>query len=134
MEFDGNILFVNSGSGYPRTNDSSGIPSSMYVSGINDAFQLGALDFFERGETLEWNVTPMHENNPSAGNVFGFGTVNANNIFPFSDAQYDVQEGVLDPDIADVSTDPVSRNPAGFLILGFHGFKIIQPPGPVRMV
>jgi hypothetical protein len=129
MEFDGIIKFLNQGSAYPRSNVE--VPSSLWVGDNNNAFQLGALDFFERGETLQWEVTPQHVNNPPAGNVQQF---TAGGVFPTLDSQYDVHEGILDQADPNVTTDPISRLPQGLLIIGIHGFKIIQPPGPVRLV
>ena len=38
-----------------------------------------------------------------------------------------------DPQLPNVTTDPVTRLPDGFIIIGFHGYRIIQPPGPVRL-
>jgi hypothetical protein len=131
MEFDGVIKFLNQGAAYPRSNIE--VPSSMWVADNNNAFQLAALDFFERGETLQWEVTPSHVNNPPAGNVQNL--VGATPVFPFLDSQYDVHEGILDPYTSDqVTTDPVTRLPQGILTIGLHGFRIIQPPGPVRLV
>jgi len=132
MEFDGSINFLNGGSGFPRSN--IGVPSSFWTTMINSPFQLGALDFFERGETLQWQVQPTHINNPTAGNVFGFA--GGAGAFPFLDSQYDVHEGILDPfnpDSPNVDEDPVTRLPDGILYIGFHGFRIIQPPGPVAL-
>ena len=128
MEFDGVIQFQNQGSGYLRQNIP--LPSSFYSTSINEPFSLGALDFFERGEVLNWAVTPLHVNNPPAGNVAGIAT---GGFFPFLDSQYDVHEGVMDPFIQDIETDPVTRLPNGILTIGFHGYKIIQPPGPVSL-
>lgn len=128
MQFDGVIQFLNQGSGWQRQNIP--IPSSFYQQEINSPFPLGALDFFERGETLQWRVTPTHVNNPPFGNVSGFG---AGGFYPFIDSQYDVHEGILDPIIVDVENDPVTRLPEGILAIGFHGYRILQPPGPVSM-
>ena len=128
MEFDGIVQFLNQGSGWQRSNIP--VPSSFYMQEINSPFLLGALDFFERGETLQWRVTPTHPNNPNFGNAFGFASGGA---YPFDQSQYDVQEGILDPQVADLDTDPISRLPAGILTIGFHGYRIIQPPGPVSM-
>jgi len=128
MEFDGTIDFLNQGSGFFRNNDP--VPSAFYSESINAPFQLGALDFFERGETLQWKVRPTHVNNPPAGNLSGYA---AGGLFPFLSSQYDVQEGVNDQLDPDATTDPIQRLPDGILILGFHGFRIVQPPGPVRM-
>jgi hypothetical protein len=96
----------------------------------NDPFPLAALDFFERGETLQWLVKPTHPNNPFYGNVSSFGT---GGTFPFLDSQYDVHEGILDQEDLAATTDPVTRLPDGLLIIGFHGFRIIQPPGTVSL-
>ncbi len=128
MEFDGLVQFLNSGSGFQRQHVP--IPSAFYMQEINSPFLLGALDFFERGETLQWRVTPTHTNNPSFGNVSGFA---AGGVFPFNDSQYDVHEGILDPAVADVNVDPVTRLPDGILHIGFHGYRIIQSPGVVSM-
>jgi len=128
MEFDGMISFQNQGSGFQRQNID--IPSAFYTNEINSPFPLAALDFFERGEVLQWKVTPLHTNNPPAGNVSGFAS---GGFYPFLNSQYDVQEGIQDPYIAEQSSDPVERVPDGFLIIGFHGYRIIQPPGPVSL-
>lgn len=129
MEFDGVIQFFNQGAAYPRSNVQ--IPSSFWTTQINSPFQLGALDFFERGETLQWQVTPTHVNNPDAGNCSGFA--GGPGVFPFLAQQYDVHEGVCDQFDENVQTDPVQRLPDGILVIGFHGFRIVQPPGPVAM-
>jgi hypothetical protein len=128
MEFDGMIEFNNQGSGFRRQNIP--LPSAFYTTAINEPFSLGALDFFERGEVVEWKVTPLHVNNPPAGNVQGYA---AGSIYPFLDSQYDVHEGILDPLVAEQSTDLATRLPEGILTIGFHGYRIIQPPGPVSM-
>lgn len=128
MEFDGVIEFENQGSAFRRQNIQ--LPSTFYTNEINSPFPLAALDFFERGEVLKWAVTPLHVNNPPFGNVSGFG---AGGSFPFADSQYDVHEGVMDPEQAEVSVDPVVRLPNGILTIGFHGYRIIQPPGLVSM-
>ena len=128
MEFDGAIRFSNQGSGFQRQNIQ--LPSAFYTQQINSPFPLGALDFYERGEVLEWKVTPLHTNNPDAGNAFGFAT---GGFYPFLSSQYDVHEGILDPFVDGVETDPVQRLPEGILTIGFHGYRIIQPPGPVTM-
>lgn len=129
MEFDGLVEFRNEGSGWPRQNNP--VPTSFYAQEMNSPFPLGALDFFERGEVLTWSVTPTHTNNPAYGNVSSFGS---GGFYPFLDSQYDVQEGILDPYIEDQETDPITRLPNGFLIIGFSGFRIIQPPGQISLV
>lgn len=131
MEWDGFIEFRNQGSGWARQNDP--VPSAFYTSSINEAFQLGSLDFFERGEVLQWIATPSHLNNPSVGNVNAFAGAGP---YPFLGSQYDVHEGILDPLIPgapDNQADPVTRLPDGFLYILLHGYRIIQPPGPVGM-
>lgn len=127
MEFDGLVRFLNQGAAYPRQNDP--IPSAWYTEQINSPFDLPALDFFEKGESLQWLVTPTHPNNPSYGNASGFG---ASGNYPFLPSQYDVQEGIADKEILNQTTDPVTRLPNGILYIGFSGYRIIQPPGVVR--
>lgn len=128
MEWDGVIEFLNQGAAYPRSNMQ--VPSSFWTTQINSPFQLGALDFFERGESLQWKATPTHVNNPDAGNLSGYGV---GGTWPFLDSQYDIQEGISDPEILAETTDPITRLPDGILIIGLHGFRIVQPPGPVAM-
>jgi hypothetical protein len=128
MEFDGVIEMLNQGAAFPRSNEE--VPTTFYSESINSPFQLGALDFFERGETIQWKVRPTHVNNPPAGNLSAYG---AGGLFPFLGSQYDVHEGVADPINDAAVTDPVTRLPDGILIVGLHGFRIIQPPGPVRL-
>lgn len=126
MQFDGLIRFQNQGSGFLRQN--IGLPSAFYTQQINSPFALGALDFFERGEVLEWKVTPLHVNNPSFGNASGFAS---GGFYPFNGSQYDVHEGILDPLIDGQETEPVVRLPQGILTIGFHGYRIVQPPGVI---
>lgn len=126
MQFDGTVRFQNQGSGFLRQN--IGLPSVFYTQQINSPFALGALDFFERGEVLEWKVTPLHVNNPGLGNAFGFA---AGGFYPFVGSQYDVHEGILDPEVDAQETDPVVRLPQGILTIGFHGYRIVQPPGVI---
>lgn len=130
MEGDFIIQMLNQGAGYPRDNQDGGIPSAWYSESINSPFQLGALDFFERGETIQWKVTPTHVNNPPAGNLSGYA---AGGVFPFLASQYDVHEGINDQLDPAASSDPVTRLPDGILWIGMHGIKIVQPPGPVRL-
>jgi len=128
MEFDGLINMLNQGASYPRSNEP--IPSAFYTDSVNSPWQLGAMDFFERGETIKWQVRPTHLNNPPAGNLSGYA---AGGSYPFLGSQYDVHEGIVDTAIQGVTDDPITRQADGILIVGLHGFKIIQPPGPVRM-
>lgn len=128
MEFDGVVTMINQGAAYPRSNIS--VPTTFWTTAINSPFQLGALDFFERGETIQWKVTPTHINNPRAGNLSGY---TGGGLYPFLDSQYDVHEGINDAVDPDAVQDPITRLPDGFLSIGLHGFKIIQPPGPVNL-
>jgi len=147
MEFDARIKLINAGSSYPRQNIS--VPSSMWTTQINSPFELSALDFYERGEILTFEVQPTHVNNPPAGNVAGravlpliAGLGNAGG-FPFVEGQFDAHEGIATPggmtaqvdgettyvDLA--VTDSVQRLPSGILTIGLEGYRIIQPVGPV---
>lgn len=128
MEFDGIVRFQNQGSGFHRQN--IGLPTTFYTQQVNAVFALGALDFFERGEVLEWKVTPLHANNPNFGNASGYSV---GGFYPFLSSQYDVHEGIVDPEINLQQTDPVVRLPSGILTIGFHGYRVIQPPGPVSL-
>jgi hypothetical protein len=125
MEGDYRIKFENAGSSYPRSNIE--VPSPFWTKQINSPFNLGALDFFERGEVLTFKVLPTHANNAAFGNVFGFGA--ANPLYPFVQSQWDGVEGIVDTEEADVEVDPIVRAPQGILTIGFHGYRIIQPPG-----
>jgi len=126
MQPDFRIKFLNAGSSFPRSNIE--VPSPFWTKQINSPFSLGALDFFERGETLQFNVLPLHANNAPFGNIAGFGAPNTN--YPFIDSQWDRIEGINDQNDANANdVDPITRAPQGILTIGFHGFKIIQQPG-----
>ncbi len=125
MQPDFMIELRNEGFAYPRSNIY--VPSAGWTKQINSPYALGALDFFERGETLTFKIAPLHPNNPSYGNVSGF--TGAGNNWPFLASQYDAVEGITDPVLEDVTTDPITRLPQGVLYIGLHGYKIIQPPG-----
>lgn len=129
MEFDGRIKVIDQGSGFPRSNID--VPTPFWTTFINSPFQLAALDFFARASVIQIEVTPGHVNNPNAGGLIGFG---AGGAFPFSQAQFDHHEGVNDTENLVVpagGTDPANRLPNGTLFVGFHGYRIIQPPGAV---
>jgi hypothetical protein len=141
MEFDGRILVVNAGSSYPRQNQPQGVPSSFWSTQINSPFDLGALDFFERGEVLTVQVSPTHVNNPPFGNVNGPNLFGAPSGWPFLEGQYDTHEGITVPvppgvlassedPFATIPADPISRLPDGILTIGWHGYRIIQPVSP----
>ncbi len=126
MEADYTIQFLNAGSSFPRSNIE--VPSAFWTDQDNKAFELGALDVFERGETLTFNVQPLHVNNPSYGNIQSFAAANA--AFPFLASGWDYIEGINDQaDVLAGSTDPITRLADGLLYIGFHGYRIIQPAG-----
>lgn len=145
MEFDGRIELWNYGSSYPRQN--TAVPSTMWTCGINSPADFAALDFFERGETVLFKVTPTHVNNPAAGNVSSSSvfpvTANAGTGWPFLAGQFDSHEGIATPDAVTlgddapikqfnvIASDPVARLPNGILTLVLEGYRIIQPIGPV---
>lgn len=136
MEFDGRITVENAGSSYPRQNIS--VPSTFWSTQINSPQDLGALDFFERGEVITFRVQPNHVNNPPAGNVNGIGIFGVAG-WPFLDGQYDRHEGILTPaafsvgqsSITTLTNDTIQRLPDGILTLGFLGYRIQQPVGPL---
>lgn len=144
MEFDGMVSIVNAGSSYPRQNIP--VPTSMWANGLGDSVELGALDFFERGEIITINVQPNHVNNPPAGNVDGqciFPQAATGGIigYPFLDSQYDMHEGICSPngvlaggdstnDWEPATEESVIRVPNGVLIIGFEGYRIHQPIAP----
>lgn len=127
MEGDFRIMTRNSGSQIPRSNIE--VPSTFWTKSINEPWELGALDFMERGEVFTFEILPLHPNNPEFGNVNGFGSLNAS--WPWSGSQFDAVEGVSDPSRSTYTstTDPVTRNPAAILTIGFHGYRIFQAPG-----
>jgi hypothetical protein len=140
MEFDGRIAVINAGSSYPRQNIT--VPSSFWSPEINAPQELGALDFFERGEILTFEVTPNHVNNPPAGNADGqliWQMLSpTGEVWPFVQGQYDPHEGIATPcaiSAADngpvpVTPDPIQRLPDGIMTLGWEGYRIIQPISP----
>lgn len=143
MEFDGRVEVVNAGSSYPRQNIE--IPSAFWTCGNNSPWDLGALDFFERGEVLTVRVQPNHVNNPPAGNVDGATvfpvTDDGGTGWPFTEGQYDAHEGIATPgavELADdnplevnlLANDAVARLPDGILTFAWEGYRIIQPVGP----
>jgi hypothetical protein len=139
MEFDGRVFVENAGSGYPRQNQS--VPSQFWSRDLTGAVDLPALDFFERGEVINFNIQPNHVNNPPAGNADGlaiFGTTG----WPFLDGQYDKHEGIVTPGAFSTSgatppvttrlaADIISRLPNGIITIGYFGYRIQQPPGPI---
>ena len=127
MEGDFRIQVVNAGSSFPRSNIP--IPSSWWTKSINEPWELGALDFFERSEVITFKVQPLHTMNPGYGNLSGFSPVNAN--FPFIGSQWDDVEGINDQIqlLNDQNADPIVRVPNCVLSIGFHGYRIIQQPG-----
>jgi hypothetical protein len=141
MEFDGRISVLNQGSSFPRQNGVP-VPSTFWTTEINSPQELGALDFFERGESVTFRVQPTHVNNPAFGNVTGANIFPAPMVspgWPFVDGQYDPHEGIFTPGgftdgagtPVSLTTDIVRRLPDGILILGFIGYRIQQAIGPV---
>ena len=143
MEFDGVVEVVNAGSSFPRQNIE--IPTAFWANQINGPWDLGALDFFERGEVLTVRVQPLHVNNPPAGNVDSSCvfpvTANGGTGWPFLDGQYDAHEGICTPGAVTLgsdnplavnvlATDVVARLPDGILTFAWEGYRIIQPVGP----
>jgi hypothetical protein len=127
MEGDFRVMCRNAGSSFPRSNIE--VPSTFWTKSINEPWELGALDFMERGEVYTFEILPMHPNNPTFGNINGFSSLNAN--WPWLGSQFDAVEGINDASRADYTgtVDPVTRNPAGILTIGFHGYRIVQAPG-----
>lgn len=142
MELDGRITVINAGSQFPYQQEP--LPSSFWSHAINEPFGLGALGFFERGETLTFGIQPSHENNPPAGNANGDNIFGVAGGWPFLAGQFDKHEGIVTPDaftvatvggvnvVTPITTDPVVRLPNGILTIGFHGYRILQPVGPVQ--
>jgi hypothetical protein len=126
MEMDFRIAVREQGTSLPRQNVP--IPSALWVkAGSGDPMQLGVLDFFERGQVIQFDVQPLHPANPAYGNISGF--TGPGNDFPFADSGWDAVEGISDP-TADVDgTDPVTRSASGVLTIGFLGYRIWQPAG-----
>lgn len=134
METDFRIEMRQQSASLPRSNIS--VPSTFWTTQINAPFNIGCLDFFGRSEVIQFVVTPQHVNNPAFGNLFGFAGAGPG-PFPFADAQFDHHEGIndqLDVLVPAAGPDPVSRLPAGVLILLLHGYRILQPPGAVTNI
>lgn len=125
MQADFRVQFENQGSSFPRQNNP--VPSAQWTYDINQPWKLGALDVFERGEVLQFRIQQLHPNNPAYGNVFGFLPA-PNAAFPFADSQFDNVEGIVDVAI-EAADDPVIRAPNAILVLGFSGYRIVQPAG-----
>lgn len=147
MEFDGRVTVIDAGSSFPRQQIS--VPTAFWTQYMNSPFDLSALDFFERGSVITFQVQPTHVNNPPAGNVDGECIFPVASLaagqpgFPFTTGQYDIHEGVCTPggvlqgtsgtvgDYEPSLLDPVSRLPAGILTIGFEGYRIQQGVAPV---
>ena len=122
MTFDGYIEI--SSSTFPRQNQH--VPTSLWAPGFNQMVQLPVLDYWEKGETIEFKVEPSHVNNPTAGNIQGLlGSM------PYLAGQYDGQEGIMYPawQCTPGQADIIQRRPSGILVVGLLGYKILQPPG-----
>jgi hypothetical protein len=122
MEWDGFIELRNQV--YPR--QSSQVPSSLWAPGWSQMLQLPVLDYYEKGEIVEFMVEPSHVNNPRNGNIQAIlGSM------PYLESQYDSVEGVSYPVYACESgvDDIIQRQPDGILYIGLLGYKILQPTG-----
>jgi hypothetical protein len=127
MEMDFRIAMQEQGSSIRRQNIP--VASALWVRAGGDAFQLGALDFFERSQVISFEVQPLHVPNPDFGNISGF--TGPGSDWPFLASAWDAIEGISDPAITvSDDTDPITRIPQGVLQIGFHGYRILQPPGP----
>jgi len=122
MSFDGYCGIRNTV--FPRQNED--VPLALWAPGIESMMQLPVLDYFERGETIEFWAEPTHVNNPAAGNIDAL--VGA---MPFLAGQYDGHEGIkYDSWLCTTgATDTVTRSPAGILQLGYFGYRILHPSG-----
>jgi hypothetical protein len=125
MQGDFRFLVENAGSSYPRSNQE--VPSTFWSRAINEPWELGALDFFERGEVITIKVLPLHPSNPQYGDIQQFAAGNA--LYPTLASQWDAVEGIDDRVLAGATTSPVTRVYDGILTIGFHGYRIIQPAG-----
>lgn len=122
MVFDGYVQIKNST--YPRQNQQ--VPTSLWAPGWDQMVQLPVLDYWEKGDSIEVELEPMHVNNPMAGNIQALlGSM------PFLGGQFDGQEGIMYPSwqCTPGQSDTIQRRPSGVFVLGFLGFKILQPPG-----
>jgi hypothetical protein len=122
MEWDGYIEIKNQV--YPRQN--AQVPSALWAPGFSQQMQLPVLDYYEKGDVIEFQVEPTHVNNPPAGNIQAIlGSM------PYLDSQYDSVEGISYPSYACESgvEDVIQRQPDGILYLQLVGFKILQPTG-----
>jgi hypothetical protein len=125
MEMDFRIEMREQGTSLPRQNVP--MPSSLWVKGNGDPWELGALDFFERNQVIIFNVQPLHAPNQPGGNISGI--TGPGTEWPFIDSGWDAVEGINDPTFDAEGTDPVTRVPTGILTIGFHGYRVWQPPG-----
>jgi hypothetical protein len=126
MEWDGWISLK--GAVYPRQSDK--VPSSLWAPGMEQMLTLPVLDYWEKGETIELELEPMHINNPIAGNIQAIvGSM------PYLAGQYDGHEGIgySQWECDEGVQDTIIRKPDGVVIVGLLGFRILQPAG-VRMI
>ena len=124
MEWDGTVEVEAAGSGFRRQNYP--VPSSIWCPGISAVSQLPAMDYFPPTTSINFTVRSNHINNPNAGNIQTL--VGA---LPYLDSQYDAHEGIVygaavfDPTTADA----ITRLPNGILVVGYRGYRIVQPQG-----
>ncbi len=153
MSFDGLVEVDTKGSQIQR--QSQPIPTTFWTHRDGGGVKLATLDVFEPSETITFNLTPQHVNNPPAGNVQNLhyfntsagydtfdpatGVASGNpapaGLFPALAGQYDGHEGTMAfsmPGNSATSPDPASRDATGLLHIGFRGYYIFQAPSVVR--
>jgi hypothetical protein len=125
---EGDFYIQLSNTVYPRQNTK--VPSGLWAQGFDGVTPLSVQDYFAKAETINFEIEPMHPSNPEYGNVQSIlGSM------PYLAGQFDGHEGVHYPNgwvCLDAQADSIARNPAGWLIVGLQGYRIIEPPG-VRM-
>lgn len=122
MEWDGFIEM--SSTVYPR--QSSQVPSGLWAPGFSQRMELPVLDYWEKGDVIQFKVEATHTNNPAAGNV-----QSVIGAYPYLDGGYDQVEGIMYPAFpCDTdATDVVQRSPDAIMYLHLIGYKILQPAG-----
>lgn len=123
MEFDGYVTVKTEQ--YPRQNQQ--VPTCIWAPGWSASQELSTPDFFAQGEVINFEVLPTHVNNPTAGNIQNlFGSV------PYLAAQYDGHEGIMPASLPVEQSgvaDSIQRNPSGIIVIGYSGYRILQPAG-----
>ena len=121
MEFDGLIEVVSQESNYRRQQNP--VPTSLWAPGFTGIQELPAWDLFKPGAVIEFNIQANHTNNPAAGNIQSIV-----NVMPFIDSQFDGHEGIgYTAALGAGADDTITRSPDGVLLLGYLGFRILNP-------